>query len=120
MEIKILFSLLMASATLFSCAITHVRGNDPQVAIDFYKTQKKSIEPKIKEILKENRTEAGTITLDWKINDQGDVMEAYVKEDSIGDPELSETILNHLKSLRFPKTPMFMTSEVEYSYKISK
>lgn len=104
-----------------SCAseptIVHNRGNDPQVAINYYKLEKQSIQSEIDRIIKTAHIQKGEITLEWTVDEKGRVITAKVSQDTVNSEELNNLLLTHLKSLTFPKTPMFMTSSVVYTYK---
>lgn len=116
---KTLF-LILSLTLLGACAVTHVRGNDPQIAIDYYVKSKQDIEPQIKELLEQNVGMAGNLTLRWTVNHKGEVLQAEIVNDSLGLSPVNELLLGHLKSLTFPVTPTFMTSTVEYTYKFNR
>lgn len=113
--------LISALVLLSSCSTTptivHNRGNDPQVAIDYYKQEKHSIQNEVERIVKSNRINNGELTLEWSVDEKGRVLTAKVINDSVNNQELSSLLISHLKGLTFPKTPMFMTSTVVYTYR---
>lgn len=114
---KSFLSILCLSFLLASCAVTHKRGNDPDEQLSIYLQNKATLEKEIAQIKAQNPDLFGELTLKWSVNSKGEVVGAQIINDSVQNLELNLTLLEHLKSIAFKKTPTFMTSTVEYTYK---
>lgn len=111
-------SLLFLVSVLASCAVVHKRGPQAQVMTNHFE---KEVD-KAKDCAKQAASAAGErlegeIILEWKVNDQGETLEATLAKNSTGLPEVGDCWLGYLKSLKFPKTPLWTHVSATYVQK---
>lgn len=113
-------AVLAAASMAWGCAIKHVRGPDPQVIIDAYKSHKQGVQDCYYRALEKNSTLAGEVTMAWTVLGSGVVDSAWIKETSLDHQGLESCLLSHLKSVQFPKTKRFAKISVEYTLSFKK
>lgn len=118
MKTILFYSLLICITS--GCAITHKRGGDAQVAVDYYIQNRGSLPNELSKMVNLDRLNEADVTLQWSVNDKGEVQDVSIEHDSLGNENVNTLLIEHLKSLKFPKSPKFTTATVEYTYKFQK
>ena len=108
------------SVLLTSCAVKHVRGPDPELIIEAYKSQKRGVQDCYYRALEKDPDLTGEVTLAWTVLGSGIVETAWIKETSLDHQGLESCLLEHLRSVTFPKTKRFAKVSVEYSLTFKK
>jgi hypothetical protein len=96
------------------------RDYDEDQAMQYYLTEKKTIEPELNSLLKQCSVPSGSIQLHWHLNRDGKATEIKLSEDALNCPAVSTLLKNHLKGLSFPKPQVLDRVELEYSFKIGQ
>jgi len=106
--------------TLVNCAVKHKRGPNPQPIIDAYKQQKQGVQDCYHRALEKEPQLSGEVTLAWIVSGAGVVEKAWVKNTTMEHQGLESCLLNHLRSVEFPKTKRFAQVSVEYDLTFKK
>lgn len=118
MKITLLFSiglLLMAG-----CAISHKRGADAQVAVDYYLQNRGALPNELSKMVTLDKIHEADVTIQWSVNDKGETQDITIEHDTLHNENVNTLLIEHLKSMKFPKPPKFTTTTVEYTYKFQK
>lgn len=110
----ILFFLL--SLTLFGCAVSHKRGADAQVTLDYYLQNRGDLPTELTKMMDPKVHAQGEVTVQWSINDKGETQDIKILNDSLHNDLINERIVEQLKTMSFPKAPRFTTTTVDYTY----
>lgn len=95
------------------------RSYDDESAMQYYLTEKKTIEPKIKSNLKQCPAQTGSIQLHWHINRDGKATDIAFTNDTLNCPELNTLLKNHLSGLSFPKPQPLDRVELDYVFNLN-
>lgn len=113
--------LTLALSLIFTgCAINHKRGADAQTTVDYYLENRGELPVQLTKLvsLKENHT--AEVTIQWTVTDSGHTKDINIINDSLHNTAVNTVLVEHLKTMNFPKTPRFTTTTVEYTYKFHK
>lgn len=118
MKITLLFSiglLLMAG-----CAISHKRGADAQLAVDYYLQNRGTLPKELSKMVTLDKIQEADVTIQWSVNDKGETQDITIEHDTLHNENVNTLLIEHLKTMKFPKPPNFTTTTVEYTYKFQK
>lgn len=107
--------LFIVFASFTGCAIKHKREADAQKIVDAYKAEKEQVKNCFENALKQNAQLQGDITLAWMVDGHGVLKKAWVKNSTVQDADMENCLLNHLKTVSFPKTQNLAKITVEYT-----
>lgn len=113
---------LVAVVGLTSCStigekIAHKRGADPNIAIRHFEENLGPAKSCADQVVDELSDQEGHVTIQWTVNDKGDVLEPMITENTLGDGAVGDCFLNLLRGLKFPPTPAFTKTTVLYTFK---
>lgn len=115
---------LFLSITVFlmttNCAISHKRGSEPQLIVDYYLNNRGNVPQELKKMVNLNKINEAEVTLKWTVNEHGETQDISIPHDTLHNESVNTLLSEHLKALKFPETPQFTTSTVEYTYKFKK
>lgn len=120
---KSIIFLILSTVTFLmttNCAITHKRGSDPQVAVDYYLNNRGTLPQELKKMVNLNKINEAEVTLKWTVNERGETQDISIPYDTLHNESVNTLLMEHLKALKFPETPHFTTSTVEYTYKFKQ
>lgn len=100
--------------------IEHKRGANPDVAIRHYQEHSSEVRDCIQGVVNKDRSLVGKITLEWTVDDQGKVIDSGIKERTVNSIPIETCLLNHVRGLQFPPTPMNSTATIIYTYNIGE
>lgn len=110
--------LLLTLALFFTgCAINHKRGSDAQLTVDYYLKNRGDLPSQLTKLVNLKNTKEASVTLQWTVNDSGETKDVAVIQDNLHNEAVNTVLVEHLKSMSFPKQPRFTTTTVEYTYK---
>lgn len=108
--------LTLAFSALSGCGtIEHKRGSNAEVLIRHFEQHN----AKVKSCYSLHRTGVGFITIQWTVNDQGQISDIGLKERTLNNLDLENCLLREIKAISFPPTPRFTTATVEYKFQFS-
>ena len=122
---KLIFFGGLLLAALTSCEtigtkIAHKRGADPDIAIRHFEENIGPAKNCADRVVQELTTQEGHITVQWTVNDKGEVLEPMVTENTLGENAVGDCFLDLLKALKFPPTPSFTKTTVLYTFRYLK
>lgn len=113
------FLLVLISLTFLllgsGCAIKHKREADASKIIDAYKAQREQVKNCYFKALETNAQLKGEVTLAWVVDGKGALKKAWVKDTTMNDADMESCLLEHLKTVSFPKTQNLAKITVEYT-----
>lgn len=118
MKITLLFSIGLL--LLAGCAISHKRGSDAQLTVDYYLQNRGSLPNELSKMVKLEKIQEADVTIQWSVNDKGETQDITIEHDTLHNENVNTLLIEHLKSMKFPKQPNFTTTTVEYTYKFQK
>lgn len=113
---KTILSLAL-SLLIFGCAVSHKRGSDAQVTVDYYLENRGNLPMELTKMVSMKNINEADVTVQWSVNDKGDAQDISIQHDTLHNEQVNNLIIEHLKSMKFPKAPRFTTTTVEYTYK---
>ncbi len=102
---------------IFGCAISHKRGSDAQVTVDYYLENRGTLPTELTKMVSLKDFNEADVTVQWSVNDKGESLNISIQHDTLHNEQVNNLITEHLKSMKFPKAPRFTTTTVEYTYK---
>lgn len=66
----------------------------------------------------QNIKRSGRLTIVWQLDHKANVLDPYIKDDSLLDGDVNSCLLDHLKTLSFPNTFITTKATVEYTYQL--
>ncbi len=117
---KIILLISLSVSLMAGCAITHKRGADAQVAVDYYLQNRGSLPTELSRMVSLDHINEANITLQWSINDKGETQDIRIEHDTLHNESVNTLLIEHLRTMKFPKSPKFTTTTVEYTYKFQK
>lgn len=110
--------LMILSLTVLAsgCTIKHKRASDPEVVISHYKQNLEGARSCYEDVIAQSPELEGDVSLQWTVNDKGEVVKPEIVESTLNSPEVHSCLLSHLKMLDFPPTPRFSKSTVTYTF----
>ena len=119
MKTFILFFLgsLLLSSLIVSCAISHKRGSDAQISVDYYLENRGSMPMELSKMVSLKDVKEAAVSLQWTVNDKGETQDINIQHDTLHNDKVNTLLIEHLKAMKFPKAPKFTTTTVEYTYK---
>jgi hypothetical protein len=102
---------------LAGCAVSHKRGSDAQVTVDYYLQNRGSLPEELSKIVAKAPIHESLVTVQWTVNERGETENVTIQQDTLHNDVVNTLILEHLKTMKFPKTPKFTKTTVEYTYK---
>lgn len=109
--------LVIATSILPNCAIVHKRGADPQVTIDYYLQNRGAITNELTKMVSLEKLKEADVTVQWTVDEKGETKNVEIINDTLHNESVNTLLIEHLKTMKFPKTPHFTTTTVEYTYK---
>ena len=108
-------SLYLAFTSLSGCALKHKREADADKIVEAYKSQKEQVKNCYYKALETQPKLQGEVVLSWIVSGRGELKEAWIKNSTLNDSDMETCILNHLKTVQFPKTQNMAKITVEYT-----
>jgi hypothetical protein len=102
---------------IFGCAVSHKRGSDAQVTVDYYLENRGDMPIELTKMVSLKGIKEADVTVQWSVNDKGEPLNVSIQHDTLHNEQVNTLIIEHLKSMNFPKAPRFTTTTVEYTYK---
>jgi hypothetical protein len=99
------------------CAISHKRGSDAQVAVDYYLENRGELPNELTKLVTQKDLTEADVTIQWTINEKGQTKDVSISHDTLHNEKVNTLLVEHLKAMNFPKSPRFTTTTVEYTYK---
>jgi hypothetical protein len=118
MSIKLLFYI--ALIVMAGCAITHKRGANAQVAVDYYLENRGTLPAELTKMVTLEKINEADVTIQWTVSEKGETQDITIEHDTLHNESVNTLLIEHLKSMKFPKTPQFTSTTVEYTYKFQK
>ncbi len=104
---------LFLSITVFlmttNCAISHKRGSEPQLIVDYYLNNRGSVPQELKKMVNLNKINEAEVTLKWTVNERGETQDISIPYDTLHNESVNTLLSEHLKVLKFPETPQLST-----------
>ncbi|MCC7403589.1 MAG: AgmX/PglI C-terminal domain-containing protein [Bdellovibrionales bacterium] len=97
--------------------IVHKRGPDPYIAIRHFEDNLGPAKDCADPLVKGLTHPVGHITVQWTVDDKGQVLDPMVTENTLKDDGVGECFLKLLRALKFPPTPEFTKTTVLYTFK---
>ena len=107
--------MLVALLSVGGCALKHKREADANKIIDAYKAQREQVKNCYYKALETNTQLQGEVTLAWVVDGKGALKKAWVKDTTMNDADMEGCLLDHLKTVTFPKTQNLAKITVEYT-----
>lgn len=92
-------------------------GADPNIAIRHFEENLGPAKSCADHAVEQLTDQEGHVTIQWTVNDKGDVLEPMITENTLGDGAVGDCFLNLLRSLKFPPTPTLTKTTVLYTFK---
>lgn len=100
-----------------SCAISHKRGSNAQFTVDYYIENRGDLPNQLIKLVKPKNLKEAQVSLGWTIDENGQTRNIKILRDNLHNESVNNLLIEHLKAMKFPKSPHFTTSMVEYTYK---
>lgn len=111
-------TILILTFSLFfaGCAISHKRGSDAQVTVDYYLQNRGDLPQELTKMVTLKDIKEAYVTVQWTVNEKGQTQDISIQNDTLHNDMVNNRIIEHLKNMQFPKGPRFTTTTVEYTY----
>jgi hypothetical protein len=110
-------TLLSIGTLLNGCAISHKRGSDANESLAYYLANRGTISEEVTKMVSLKNLKEADVTIQWSVDEKGATKDVTITHDTLHNDKVNQRLVEHLKSLKFPKTPRFTTTTVEYTYK---
>lgn len=98
-------------------SISHRRAADPEVAIRHFEANLAPAKKCADDLVKKKKDKEGEVSIQWTVNDKGEVLNPLVAENTFGDLAVGDCFLNLLHRLKFPPTQIFTKTTVTYAFR---
>ena len=102
------------------CAITHKRGADAQLTVDYYLQNRGTLPSELSKMVTLDKINEADVTIQWSVNDKGETQDITIEHDTLHNENVNTLLIEHLKTMKFPRPPNFTVTTVEYTYKFQK
>lgn len=117
MKNLLLIILLLISSFSMANSKNRVEKDDIKIVI---RNNKKLIRACYEKALINDPNLKGKIVARWTIDAEGSVIEANIQSSTIKNEDLSQCLLNEIKSWKFPKPPIGSEAEVVFPFIFKK
>jgi hypothetical protein len=117
---KLIIAVVGSALLLSGCAVKHKRDADTESIIQAYRDQKEQVKNCYFRALERLPALKGDVTLAWVVDGKGVLKKAWIKDSSLGDADMESCILDHLKTVSFPRTQSLAQVTVEYTLNFSR
>lgn len=111
-------TLILGLTLLFAgCALSHKRGPEVQATVDYYVNNRGDLPAELTKAVSKSDFKEADVTVQWTVNEKGETQDVSIEHDTLHNELVNSMILDHLRTMKFPKTPRFTKTTVEYTYK---
>lgn len=114
-SVRFVVLMILSASALGGCAVKHKREADTESVIEAYRAQKESVKNCYYIALEKNPSLQGELTLAWVVDGKGTLKKSWIKDSSLGNADMETCILDHLKTVTFPRTQSLAQITVEYT-----
>jgi hypothetical protein len=112
-----LIAVIGALVTTGCQSISHRRAADPEVAIRHFEANLAPAKKCADDLVKKKKDREGEISVQWTVNDKGEVLNPLVAQNTFGDLAVGDCFLSLLQRLKFPPTQIFTKTTVTYAFR---
>lgn len=112
-----LLTVIGALVTTGCQSISHRRAADPEVAIRHFEANLAPAKKCADDLVKKKKDREGEVSVQWTVNDKGEVLNPLVAQNTFGDLAVGDCFLSLLHRLRFPPTQIFTKTTVTYAFR---